>query len=77
MAMTRANIPRLTQRFEAAGSDGGEIFVTRDYLDHRLALVEARARTIAAESRAELLKWVVVGVLFAQTVLIVLLAKLP
>ncbi len=71
MAPVAFDTLRLAQRLEAAGLPGrqaqeiagalsdtiGELVVTRDYLDLRLAELAARLEGKIAELRAETLKW--------------------
>ena len=60
---------------EALSDTLGEAVVTRDYLDQRLAVIEANLKAAIAESRSELLKWVI-GLLLGQTAILAALVKL-
>ena len=71
---------------EALSDTLGEAVVTRDHLDQRLAVteanlnqrlavIEANTKTAIAESRSELLKWII-GLLLGQTAILAALVKL-
>ena len=60
---------------EALPETIGEVVVTREYLDQRLATLEANLKAHVADTRTDLLKWVV-GLLLGQTAILAALVKL-